>query len=56
MPTADDKDLRPPFPDDDTPSSHDREAGNDPHAPDTSEIAMRLSVLGKLIIPPTAPR
>jgi hypothetical protein len=56
MPTADNKDLHPPFPDDDALSSHDDEAVESPNTPDISEIAMRLSVLGKLIIPPTAPR
>lgn len=56
MPTSDDKDLRPPFPAEDTASSHDHEAIENPAAADASEIATRLSVLGKLIIPPTAHR
>lgn len=56
MPATDDKDIRPPFADEETISPRDPEAADDPAAADTSEIARRLSVLGKLIIPPTAPR
>lgn len=56
MLAPDDKDIRPPFPDEDTISPHDHDAGASPGATETSEIAMRLSVLGKLIIPPTAHR
>lgn len=56
MPVPDDKDLRPPFPDEDMISPHDHDASESPGTANTSEIAMRLSVLGKLIIPPTAHR
>jgi hypothetical protein len=56
MPTHDDKDLHPSFPDDDIVSNRNHEADEKPDASGTSEIAMRLSVLGKLVIPPATPR
>ena len=56
MPTPDVKDIRPPFADEETISPLDSDATDNSVRADTSEIATRLSVLGKLIIPPTTPR
>lgn len=52
MSIADDKDRHTPFAADEATPTPEQEHAEAP-ASDTSEIAMRLSVLGKLVIPPT---
>jgi hypothetical protein len=56
MPHPDDHDIRPPLADDNATAPPESERSDSSGPSDTSEIAMRLSVLGKLIIPPTAHR